>query len=99
MLILQNPDVLLNLQEAGPYVSLYQPTHRQHPDNKQDPILFRNLLKNITESLSAAHSKESIATLLAPFHELAEDADFWNHTSNGIAMFAARDFFRIKAMH
>ena len=25
-----------------PCLSLYQPTHRHHPDNLQDPIRFRN---------------------------------------------------------
>ena len=27
-----------------PCISLYQPTHRHHPNNKQDPIRFRNLV-------------------------------------------------------
>jgi len=27
-----------------PCVSLFQPTHRNHPDNQQDPIRFKNLL-------------------------------------------------------
>ena len=26
-------------------LSLYQPTHRRHPDNQQDPIRFRHLVK------------------------------------------------------
>ena len=30
----------------SPWISLYQPTHRTHPDNQQDQIRFRNLLKN-----------------------------------------------------
>jgi hypothetical protein len=29
----------------SPCLSLYQPTHRRHPDDQQDPIRFRNLLK------------------------------------------------------
>ena len=28
-----------------PCLSLYQPTHRHHPDNQQDPIRFRHLVK------------------------------------------------------
>ena len=32
-----------------PCVSLYQPTHRHYPDNQQDPIRYRNLLKENTE--------------------------------------------------
>ena len=28
-----------------PCLSVYQPTHRSHPANAQDPVRFRNLLK------------------------------------------------------
>lgn len=98
MLILQNPNDLLDLKNAGPYISLYQPTHKQHPDNKQDPILFRNLVKQIEESLSARYPRESIISALAPFNELAANTDFWNHTSDGIAVFGADDFFGVMHM-
>jgi hypothetical protein len=32
---------LFEAQEP-PCLSLYQPTHRHHPENRQDPIRFRN---------------------------------------------------------
>ena len=31
--------------QGQPCQSLYQPTHRRHPDNQQDPIRFRHLVK------------------------------------------------------
>lgn len=99
MQTLQNLNDLLDIKEAGPYISLYQPTHRQHPENKQDPILFRNLVKQIEESLSARYSKDSIIKALAPFEDLAADTDFWNHTSDGIGVFGAEGFFRIMPIH
>lgn len=34
-----------------PCLSLYQPTHRHHPENLQDPIRFRNLVKAMEASL------------------------------------------------
>jgi uncharacterized integral membrane protein len=34
-----------------PCLSLFQPTHRDHPDNQQDPIRFKNLVKALEESL------------------------------------------------
>lgn len=95
MLILRNLNELLDPRDVGPYVSLYQPTHRQHPDNKQDPILFRNLVKQIEDSLSTQHPKDSVKKILAPFHALAVDSDFWNHTTEGIAVFGSEDFFRV----
>ncbi len=49
-------DFLINDYNAGlfesvepPCLSLYQPTHRTHPDKQQDPIRFRNLLKELEE--------------------------------------------------
>jgi hypothetical protein len=96
MQLLQSLTELLNLQNAGPYVSLYQPTHRQHPDNKQDPILFGNLVKEVEDSLGREHSKETINEIMAPFHALAADSDFWNHTPDGIAVFGGKGFFRVK---
>lgn len=99
MLILQNLNELLDLKNTGPCISLYQPTHRQHPDNKQDPILFRNLVKQAEESLSIRHSKQNIQSLLAPFNELAANTAFWNHTSEGIAVFGADGFFGVMHIH
>ena len=38
--------VLLDLKsrETNPAISIVMPTHRTFPDNKQDPILLKNLL-------------------------------------------------------
>ena len=33
-----------------PCLSLYQPAHRHHPANVQDPIRFRNLAKALEQS-------------------------------------------------
>lgn len=99
MVVLQSLHELLELENAGPYISLYQPTHRQHPDNKQDPIVFRQLVKQIDDSLSAQNSKVDTTKILAPFHALAADVNFWNHTSDGIAVFAGDNFFRIMPLH
>lgn len=99
MVVLQGLNELLELKNTGPYISLYQPTHRQHPDNKQDPIVFRQLVKQIEESLSIQRSKTEVEKDLAPFHALAADADFWNHTADGIAVFAGDDFFRVMPLY
>lgn len=80
---------------APPCLSLYQPTHRRHPDNQQDPIRFGNLVKTLEESLLQQFSKEEIRPLLEPFLALADDRDFWNHTLDGLAVLGAKDFFRV----
>lgn len=95
MSIFEDLNELLRPGFAGPYVSIYQPTHRQHPDNKQDPILFRNLLKQVEESLAVHATTPNVEELMAPLHALAADVDFWNHTPDGIAVFCATGFFRV----
>lgn len=86
---------LLQRGRDGPCLSLYQPTHRQHPDNVQDPIRFRNLLKTIEESLRREHAQRDVQGLLAPFQALTDDASFWNGTLDGLAVLGAPGFFRV----
>ena len=86
---------LLEARGAGPCVSLYQPTHRQHPENQQDPIRFRNLLKQARASLREVSRSVQIEPLLAPYRRLADDAHFWNHTADGLAVFSAPGQFQV----
>lgn len=78
-----------------PCLSLYQPTHRHHPDNRQDPIRFGNLVKALEESLLQQLPKDEIRPLLEPFLALADDRDFWNHTFDGLAVLGGRGTFRV----
>jgi hypothetical protein len=78
-----------------PCLSLYQPTHRHHPDNQQDPIRFGNLVKALEESLLQQFPKDEIRPLLERFLALADDRDFWNHTLDGLAVLGARGMFRV----
>ena len=87
------PAVLLRNEET-PCLSLYQPTHRQHPDKVQDPIRFRNLVKELEASLRHKYPKRETASLLAPFEALADNEAFWNHTADGLAVLSAPGMFR-----
>lgn len=78
-----------------PCLSLYQPTSRHHPENQQDPIRFRNLVKTMERSLQESHPAEDVDPLLEPFQALADDRDFWNTTHDGLAAFGAAGFFRV----
>jgi len=83
---------LLGAQEP-PCLSLYQGTHRRHPENQQDPIRYRNLVKALEESLRGKYATKELTPLLAPFRALADDADFWNHTLDGLAVFGGPGYF------
>lgn len=86
--------VLLAAHEP-PCLSLYQPTSRHHPDNQQDPIRFRNLVRLLEQSLHRLDSVQVGQPLLTRFNELGEDSQFWNHSLEGLAVLAAPDVFRI----
>jgi hypothetical protein len=90
-------DFSVGLQEARvpPCLSLYQPTHRHHPENQQDPIRFRNLIKQMEESLLQRYSAQEIEPILKPFRDLIDDRDFWNHTFDGLAVLGAKGLFRV----
>jgi len=77
-----------------PCISVYQPTHRYSPDNLQDPIRFRNLLKTVEEALRQVYPKSEAKALLEPFQALAADGEFWSHTLDGLAVLGAPGIFR-----
>jgi hypothetical protein len=71
-----------------PCISLYQPTYRYSPDNKRDPIVFRNLVRKIEDSLKQKYHKGDIDLVMKPFYQMEEDNDFWNKTMDGLAILA-----------
>ena len=81
--------------EQNPCLSLYMPTHRTHPENQQDPIRFKNLVKQMEESLLQKYSGNEVKEQLEPFHKLAEDGEFWNHTLDGLAVFGATGLLKV----
>jgi len=96
MTVLNDPVLpeLIAAQQA-PCLSLYQPTHRTHPANAQDPIRFGNLLKRLEESLMLNYPNGETAALLKPFKALVEDNDLWKYNLDGLAVFASRGFFKV----
>ncbi|HAF91943.1 MAG TPA: hypothetical protein DCG67_09335, partial [Pseudomonas sp.] len=77
-----------------PCLSLYQPTHRSFPEREQDPIRFKQLVRQLEDALKQQHCDQP-ETLLAPFRALIDDADFWNNSRDGLAIFAAPGYFKI----
>ena len=52
----RNDLALLLADHDPPCLSLYQPTHRRYPENQQDPIRYKNLLRTLEESLRRHYS-------------------------------------------
>ena len=76
-----------------PCISIYQPTHRHHPDNRQDPIRFRNLVRVVEESLLQKH--RGAQDLLQPVRALTADGTFWSRTLDGLVVLSAPGLFRV----
>ncbi len=75
-------------RQTPPCISIYQPTHRHHPDNQQDPIRFRNLVRAAEESLAKLYPLSDSDGWLEPLRELAANHRFWNRARDGLAVFA-----------
>ena len=78
-----------------PCLSLYLPTHRRRPENQQDRIRYKNLVKALEQSLGSQDSPGEPDALLEPFRSLAGDTEFWNHAWDGLAVLGAPDLFRV----
>ena len=79
---------------AGTCMSLYMPTHRNHPDNLQDLILFKNLIKKMEQSLLQQYSASETTMFLKPFVELEHNEEFWRHTLDGLAVLSTANVFK-----
>lgn len=89
---------LSSFNEA-PCLSLYMPTHQTHPDNTQDPILFKKLLQQMEESLLQKYAAAEAQKHLDPLRALTDDNNFWNHSLEGLAVFSAKGLFKVVRLH
>ncbi|MFQ4138938.1 hypothetical protein PGN35_021745 [Nodosilinea sp. PGN35] len=74
-----------------PALSLLLPTHRTSPDNKQDPIRVKNLVKEASDRLAEEFSARELEPLLKNLDELVNDIDY-TYALDGLALFASHDF-------
>lgn len=80
----------------APCLSLYQPTYRAFPEAQQNPVRYKNLLKELKAALEQRYRNAAHSSLTAPFERLLEDDNFWAHPQDGIAVFGAADFFHVE---
>lgn len=75
-------------------VSIYLPTHRMGPETQQDPIRLKNLLKQAEDRLGENELRRNQSDkILGPARGLLDDRVFWQHQSDGLALFASPDTF------
>jgi len=76
-------------------VSIYMPTHRTGTDAQQDPIRLKNLLSKAEKDLSdRGMGRRDVQKMLEPASVLQQDSDFWQHQSDGLAIFLSSNRVR-----
>jgi hypothetical protein len=76
-------------------VSIYMPTHRTGTEAQQDPIRLKNLLREAEEHLSARGvGTRDVQKMLEPASKLLQDSNFWQHQSDGLAIFLSSNRVR-----
>lgn len=86
-------------RRTGWCVSLFMPTHRAGRETEQDPIRFKNLIREAEESLTAKGLRAAeVQELLKRSRGLLQDRTFWQRQSDGLAVFFSAEafhFFRL----
>lgn len=71
-----------------PVVSIYCPTHMTSPDNKQDVLVYKNLLKEVEDKLNLILTKKEVNQFMIGLDELRQDKDFWMNALRGLCVFS-----------
>ena len=94
---------LKSLMEHTPStcLSMYMPTYKAGAETRQNPIRYKNLLRQAEEHLQASSlSPEDIQTFLEPLRPLAEDEhlEFWQHQHDGLAILRSLEMVRFYSL-
>lgn len=78
-------------------VSIYIPTHSKGKEvnEQKDAKLLKNHFQDVKNYIKDNKNipENTVLGYLEPIHKLIEDADFWRHQSQGLAVFLGDDFF------
>ena len=81
-------------QTQSPSISIFLPTHRAGQETQQDPIRFRNLLREAElKLLDMGIGPREVTVLLQPAQALSDEVYFWQHQRDGLALFISPDDF------
>jgi hypothetical protein len=77
-----------------PCVSLYMPMQKAGPEVRQNPIRFKNLMREAEERLDAMGMRHTEAVNLLQAARELDQNDFWEHQEQGLAIFISPQVFR-----
>lgn len=79
---------------SGPCISVYMPMQTAGPEIRQNPIRFKNLMREAEARLDAMGvDHQEAMEWLKQAHEL-DKSEFWEHQDQGLAIFISKDVFR-----
>ena len=85
----------LSRAEGQTLISLYMPTHRVGREIQQDPIRLKNLLSQAEQRLADRGLRiPEVEAVLKSAQTLQMNGQFWQHQSDGLALFITTDFMR-----
>ncbi|MBN1552252.1 hypothetical protein JW979_12330 [bacterium] len=74
--------------KQGPCVSMYIPATRKGPQTRENRIRFKNILSRAESNLQTFGLKAAeAAEFMKPVDVLLRDNEFWQHQSDGLAVF------------
>lgn len=77
-------------QQEGPKISLHLKTHKAHPDNRADPINYKNAVQDLKLQLqNSPIPRRNWEHTIKKMEELQDDQGFWEHTREGLVVLAA----------
>lgn len=80
-------------------LSLYMPTQRSYPEKQQNPIRYKNLLRQMEESLLKKYPPAEVQKHLEPLQALLDDNELWIYPPNGLAIFSSKGIFEVVGLH
>ena len=76
-------------------ISIFMPTYKVGAEIKQNPVRLKNLLHKAEGDLAKVVSRRVEAKrFLAPIQKLLSNELFWQHSSDGLAIFLSQDMLR-----
>lgn len=78
-------------KETKVNVSIVMNTHRTKPDNQQDRILLKNLVKQAEERMLAVHDKHLVQNIMDQINQCVESIDH-NYNQEGLILFANENY-------
>jgi hypothetical protein len=94
---LTREDIKTLIETQGEWcVSLFMPTVRAGAEVQQNPIRFKNLLRQAQDRMAELEMRvPDIQAVLEPAQSILDDPDLWRGNSDGLAVFAAPDMVRV----